>query len=134
VVAAVPLGGAAGRAWWQVRHTHTALQQHWCTAVVAGGVWRANITCCFYTEAPLHRACSHNISSQGGRINPIFSITHNTSSHSSTWHDVCLGVLSGCRSLGEETFGGLAGVLGDADAAPSIPQRDFGWWYPSRKH
>lgn len=38
-----------------------------------------------------------------------------------------------CRSLGEEAFGGLQGVLGDADERPTIPQRVFNWWYPARR-
>ena len=37
------------------------------------------------------------------------------------------------RSLGEDAFGGLQGVLGEADVAPSIPQRVFNWWYPARQ-
>jgi hypothetical protein len=37
------------------------------------------------------------------------------------------------RSLGEEAFGGLQGVLGDADERPTIPQRVFNWWYPARR-
>ena len=46
---------------------------------------------------------------------------------------LCVCVRRCCRSLGEEAFGGLQGVLGDADERPTIPQRVFNWWYPARR-